>query len=199
MIKIKCIKTLTDQNQLQYGCFLIEPLEIGQGVTLGNSLRRTLLSDLTGFTIKNVRINDLKHEFSPIEGLKEDCLEILLNIKEIILKEHLNNTSTKTLGILKKKGPIILNAGMIELDNKILKVLNPNKYIATILTKTDFYMEIDIEHTKNSFPIAQNHVIENSNSIFITNIFDTVKRVNFKVKINNNFQGKIKEILILEI
>ena len=60
-------------------------------------------------------------------------------------------------------------------------------------------MEIDIEHTKNSFPIAQNHVIENSNSIFITNIFDTVKRVNFKVKINNNFQGKIKEILILEI
>jgi len=86
MSTLTCIETYIDNEQNHYGCFIIEPLESGQGITLGNALRRTLLSDLTGFSITGVRINDLKHEFSIVEGLREDILEILLNLKEIIFK-----------------------------------------------------------------------------------------------------------------
>ena len=85
MNTVTCIETYIDRES-HYGCFLIEPLETGQGITLGNSLRRTLLSDLTSFSIVGARINNLKHEFTTIEGLREDVLEVLLNLKEIVLK-----------------------------------------------------------------------------------------------------------------
>ena len=74
MTTLNCIETYIDKDQNHYGCFLIEPLETGQGITVGNALRRTLLSDLTGFAIVGVRINNVKHEFSSIEGLREDIL-----------------------------------------------------------------------------------------------------------------------------
>jgi DNA-directed RNA polymerase subunit alpha len=96
MSTLNCIETYIDQEQNHYGCFVIEPLETGQGITLGNALRRTLLSDLTGFSITGVRINDLKHEFSIVEGLREDILEVLLNLKEVVF-----NTSF----IIKQKVP----------------------------------------------------------------------------------------------
>ena len=97
MSKLLCIESYIDKDQNHYGNFLIEPLELGQGITLGNALRRTLLSDLTGFAITGARINNLKHEFAVIEGLREDILEteefklegdlkrlISLNIKRLI-------------------------------------------------------------------------------------------------------------------
>jgi DNA-directed RNA polymerase subunit alpha len=86
MSKLICIESYIDKDQNHYGNFLIEPLELGQGVTLGNALRRTLLSDLTGFSITGARINNLKHEFAVVEGLREDILEVLLNLKEIVFK-----------------------------------------------------------------------------------------------------------------
>ena len=86
MSTLSCIESYINKEKNYYGSFLIEPLEIGQGITVGNALRRTLLSDLTGFAITGVRINDLKHEFAVVEGLREDILEILLNLKEIIFK-----------------------------------------------------------------------------------------------------------------
>jgi DNA-directed RNA polymerase subunit alpha len=90
MSALTCIETYINKEKNYYGSFLIEPLEIGQGITVGNALRRTLLSDLTGFAITGVRINDLKHEFALIEGLREDILEVLLNLKEITLKSTYN-------------------------------------------------------------------------------------------------------------
>ena len=81
MSTLTCIESYLDKNKNHYGCFLIEPLEVGQGVTLGNALRRTILSDLSGYAISGVRINNLKHEFSIIEGLREDVLEVLFNLK----------------------------------------------------------------------------------------------------------------------
>ena len=80
MSTLSCIESYINKEKNYYGSFLIEPLEIGQGITVGNALRRTLLSDLTGFAITGVRINDLKHEFAVVEGLREDILEILLNL-----------------------------------------------------------------------------------------------------------------------
>jgi DNA-directed RNA polymerase subunit alpha len=86
MNKLTSIESYIDTDQNHYGSFLIEPLEIGQGITLGNALRRTLLSDLSGFAITGLRINNLKHEFATITGLREDILEVLLNLKEIVFK-----------------------------------------------------------------------------------------------------------------
>ena len=86
MFSIQCLESSTKSALSCNAKFLIEPLEKGHGITVGNALRRTLLSDLTGFAITGVRINDLKHEFAVIEGLREDILEILLNLKEIILR-----------------------------------------------------------------------------------------------------------------
>ena len=83
---ISCIESYIDSEKNYYGCFLIEPLDTGHAITLGNALRRTLLSDLTSYATTGVRINNLKHEFSSIEGVREDVLEILLNVKEVIFK-----------------------------------------------------------------------------------------------------------------
>ena len=137
MSTLTCIETYIDREKNHYGCFVIEPLETGQGITLGNAIRRTLLSDLTGFSITGVRINDLKHEFSIVEGLREDILEVLLNLKEIIFKSSFlvkeKNVNLKTKGFLQIKGPVIVTAGMFKLPKNLLKIINPNQYICTIV------------------------------------------------------------------
>ena len=112
MSTLTCIENSTDQEKSHYGCFIIEPLEAGQGITLGNALRRTLLSDLSGFAIVGVRINNVKHEFASIPGLREDILEVLLNLKEIVFKTAFSykdkNFSPTLKGFLNVKGPIII-------------------------------------------------------------------------------------------
>jgi len=155
MSTLTCIETYIDNEQNSFGSFIIEPLEIGQGITLGNTLRRTLLSDLTGYSITGVRINNLKHEFATIEGVREDILEILLNLKDIIFKSsfqfdkqisELNPIQLK--GFLNTKGPIVVTAGMLNLPKSILKIINSNQYICTITDSSDFYLEVDIERGK---------------------------------------------------
>ena len=86
MNKLTLIENFNKNKELNFNSFIIEPLEIGQGITLGNALRRILLSDLTSFAISGTRINNLKHEFSLIQGVREDVLEIMLNLKEIVIK-----------------------------------------------------------------------------------------------------------------
>lgn len=212
MSTLACIETYIDNNQNHYGCFVIEPLEIGQGITLGNSLRRTILSDLTGYAITGVRINNLKHEFSIIEGLREDILEVLLNVKEIIFKSSsLNKPDTLPLemkGFLNVKGPIIVTAGMLKLAKNFLTIINPNQYICTILDESEIYIEIDIERGKGYKLTEENRKqkIEKSfvpskspSTLFIDAIFMPVKKVNYKVKLIHDSKGNIKESLTLEI
>ena len=154
MNKLACIENYIDKNKNHYGCFIIEPLELGQGITLGNTLRRTLLSDLTGFAVTGVRINNLKHEFSIVEGLREDVLEVLLNLKEIVFKTVFvskeqrlkQERHTKKLkGFLKVQGPIVVTAGMFQLPKGYVTVINPHQYICTLVDASEFYLEIDIE------------------------------------------------------
>ncbi len=80
MASINCVEMTINKDNTQKGLFILEPLEVGQGITVGNSLRRVLLSDLTGYAINGVRINNLKHEFTIIEGIREDTLEVLLKV-----------------------------------------------------------------------------------------------------------------------
>lgn len=197
-MKIKCIKSYIDTNKLQYGCFTIEPLEIGQGLTLGNVFRRTLLSHLVAYQVTGLRINNLKHEFLPIAGLKEDYLELVLNIKEIIFKETpgFEKNKNKIVGILTTKGPMIINAGMIKLNLPFVTIINPKKYIGTLIDHSDLYLEIDLE--KNHC-LATNNEIISENTFAIENKLIPIKRVNFSIKLINDITGRLKESLLLEI
>ena len=210
MSTLNCIETYIKPNNDHYGCFVIEPLEIGQGITLGNSIRRTLLSDLTSYAITGVRINNLKHEFSIIEGLREDILEILLNLKEIIFKNSLSiniNKFNNLKGILNIKGPIVVTAGLLNLPEDNLKIVNPSQYICTIVDNSELYIEIDIEHGKGYKLCEENRrqkfeyqLLNNQPStLYVDALFTPIKKVNYKVKLINDFNGNIKESLILEI
>lgn len=211
MSTLTCIETYIDNEQNHYGCFVIEPLETGQGITLGNALRRTLLSDLTGFSITGVRVNDLKHEFSIVEGLREDILEVLLNLKEVILKssfvfKHQNNP-VKVKGFLQVKGPVIVTAGMFKLPENNFRIINPNQYICTIVDNSELYIEIDIESGKGyklTEEIRKNgkelrFSITKPSTLLIDSIFMPIKRVNYKIKMIHDSYGNIKESLALEI
>lgn len=214
MSTLTCIEKYIDSEQNYYGSFLIEPLEVGQGITLGNALRRTLLSDLSAYAITGVRINDLKHEFSVVDGLREDVLEILLNLKEVVLKNFFLNihetslsNSSKLKGFLNVKGPVIVTAGMFQLPKNSLQVINPNQYICTITNESEFYLEIDIEKGKGyklTEEIRRKNVLEKfkttkPTTLLIDAIFMPIKKVNYKIKLIHDTQGNIKESLNLEI
>jgi DNA-directed RNA polymerase subunit alpha len=211
MSTLNCIETYINKEKNYYGSFLIEPLEIGQGITVGNALRRTLLSDLTGFAITGLRINDLKHEFGLIEGLREDILEVLLNLKEVIFKSsfstHQSKQDLRFKGYLKVKGPIVVNAGMFNLPKDSLSLINPHQYICTLLDDSELYLEIDIERGKGYRLSEENrkNKIEKKlsgikpSTLFIDSIFMPVKNVNYKIKLINDSKGNIKESLNIEI
>lgn len=214
MINLTCIESYIDKEQNHSGCFLIEPLDMGQGITLGNSLRRTLLSDIPGLTITGTRINNIKHEFSILEGLREDPLEIISNLKEIVLKENLlvkdKKKTLKTTAFLHEKGPKILTAGLFKLPNEKLKILNPNQYLCTILNGSEFYCEIDIENGKGYKILEESRQkLKNQylsrlkkmkpSTLLVDANFTPIKKVNFKIKLIHDNLGNIKESLFLEI
>lgn len=210
MSTLTCIETYIDKDQNHYGCFVIEPLEIGQGITLGNTLRRTLLSDLNGYGITGVRVNNLKHEFSVVEGMREDILEVILNLKEITFKNSFSMRShknTRLKGFLNVKGPKIITAGLFELPSNLLKIVNPSQYICTIVDNSEFYLEIDIENGKGYRLTEENRrqQIERQISsvkpatLFVDTVFMPIKKVNYKIKLIHDTKGNIKESLVLEI
>ena len=209
MNNITCIETYIDSEKNFYGSYLIEPLEIGQGITLGNSLRRTLLADLYNFAITGVRINNLIHEFSNILGIREDILEIILNLKEIIFKtSSIINIKNKNLLFFKSflhvQGPSIITAGMFYLPKNLLKIINPKQYLCTILNKSNLYLEIDIKKG-SGYHLSEEIKLNNLKTIFkqktfpIDNIFMPIKNVNYKIKLIHDNFGNLKESLILEI
>lgn len=212
MKKFTCIENILENKGDHFGCFIIEPLEVGQGITLGNSLRRTLISDLPGITITGVRINRLKHEFDSVCGVREDVLEILLNLKEIILKESalFEEKSKAFHGIrayLNVKGPLIVTASMFRIPKNAVKIINPNQYICTIIDDSELFIEFDIEKGHGYQLINQKESLTHydifdpicPSTLFIDSIFRPIKKINYKIKLINDTQGNIKESLILEI
>lgn len=209
MKNLTCIESHIKNTGEHFGSFIIAPLEIGQGVTLGNALRRTLLSDLSGFAITGARINNLKHEFSSIEGLREDVLEILLNLKEIIFKSALfnNKNNAKFSSKLIIKGPAVVTAGMFNLPLNKLKILNSNHYICTILDNSDLVIEIDIEkgkgytlaEEKSRLNFSQNLEPAAPQTLGVDAIFMPIRKVNYKVKLTNDTLGNLKEELQIDI
>ena len=125
---MECLKSEKIESGPMYGQFLMDSLNSGQGITIGNLLRRVLLGDLQGTAITGVRIAGIKDEFSLIPGVREDILEILLNLKGVILKSE---TFTRQFGRLRLHGPAVITASSIQLPSEI-EIINPNHYIATI-------------------------------------------------------------------
>lgn len=193
--QIECIESKTEETNQQYGRFVIEPLKLGQGITLGNSLRRTLLANIKGTAIVNVRIAGVNHEFSTITGVREDVLEILLNLKEIVLK---SNNKEAQIGRLRVQGPAIVTAGLLDLPPEI-EVVDERQYIATICNNTIFEMEFKVEQGYG-YRLVENYKNEKSPDFLqIDAVFMPVKKVNYIVQEKRVNAQLVQEKLILDI
>jgi DNA-directed RNA polymerase subunit alpha len=161
-----------------YGKFAAEPFERGFGITIGNSLRRILLSSLQGAAITSVKIDGVLHEFSTIPGVKEDATEILLNLKEIRLKLHTEGAKTIRL---KAEGPKDVKAGDIT-TGEAVEILNPEHPIATLSKDAKFSMEMMVKTGKGYVPAERNKE-ENQpiGTIPLDAIFSPIKKVNYAV------------------
>lgn len=157
---------------------IIEPLERGFGLTIGNALRRVLLSSLQGAAITSIRIPGVVHEFSSKAGVKEDMVDIILNLKAVAVKMH---TAEKRIVRIKAKGPCVVTAGMIE-SNPDVEILNPDQKICTLSKDTEVEMELTCETGKGYVPAGSAREKELPIDVIpIDAIFSPVKRVSYKV------------------
>ena len=191
----KPLKSEKLQSGVCYGQFLINQLEPGQGITIGNHLRRVLLGDLEGTAISAVRIVGIRHEFATIPGVREDILEILLNLKGIVIK---SNTRDIKFGRLKVQGPLVVTADLISLPNG-LEIVNKNHYIATISSSINLEIEFKIEHGTGYKLASQMFVDEDKSFLQIDSIFMPVQKVNFKIENVYDNESSITERLFIEI
>ncbi len=172
-----------------YGRFVVEPLERGYGTTLGNSLRRVLLSSLPGVAVTSVKIEGILHEFSTIEGVKEDVTEIVLNIKDLILK--LNGEGPKTVYI-EAEGPCEVTAASIKCDSEV-EILCPDTHIATVTEGGKLNMEITVDKGRGYVPAERNKQLMQSviGVIPVDSIYTPVVKVNYAV--SNTRVGQITD------
>lgn len=172
-----------------YGRFVVEPLERGYGTTLGNSLRRVLLSSLPGVAVTSVKIDGILHEFSTIEGVKEDVTEIVLNIKNLILK--LNGEGPKTVYI-EAEGPCEVTAASIKCDSEV-EILCPDTHIATVTEGGKLNMEITVDKGRGYVPAERNKQLMQSviGVIPVDSIYTPVVKVNYAV--SNTRVGQITD------
>jgi len=174
------IETIELSEDGTHSAFIVEPLERGYGTTLGNSLRRVLLSSLQGYAITSVKIDGILHEFSTIEGVKEDVTEIVLNLKSVILK--INGNGPKTLYI-DKQGPGILTAGDIQADSEV-QIINPEMPIATLNEDAHVRMELTADAGRGYVSAERNKALLEPaiGVIAIDSIYTPVKKVNYTVE-----------------
>jgi DNA-directed RNA polymerase subunit alpha len=191
----KCIKSEKIESGSIYGQFLINSLRPGQGITIGNLLRRILLSDLGGTTITAVRIAGVRDEFSLVSGVREDILEILLNLKGIIFK---SKTKEIVFGRLKVKGPAVITASSIELPSD-LEIVNPTHYIATISTSNFLEIEFKFEYGTGYKLAGQTFCDKSEDFLQVDAIFMPVQKVDFKIENVYDNSNSITERLFLDI
>jgi DNA-directed RNA polymerase subunit alpha len=194
-ISIKCLKSEKIQSGACYGQFIIDSLRPGQGITIGNQLRRVLLGDLGGIAISAIRIAGVTHEFSTIPGVREDILEILLNLKGIVLK---SKTQANQLGRLKIQGPSVITADLIQLP-PTLEIVNPNHYIATISTSNLLEIEFKFEYGTGYKLASQTFCDEGENYLQLDTIFMPVQKVDFKIENVYDTFNNISERLFIDI
>lgn len=200
MIEIERPRIETEEisNDSTYGRFVVEPLERGFGTTLGNSLRRVLLSSLPGVAVKSIKIDGVVHEFSTIPGVKEDVTEIVLNIKGLIAKLHCDGPKTVEISV---EGPCVVTADSIKCDSEV-EILNPELHIATLGEGAKLYMEITLDKgrgyvsgERNKQNMPQGVIGE----LAVDSIYTPVLKVNFNVEPTRVGQSIDFDKLTLEV
>ena len=183
------IETAEIKSDGTYGRFVLEPLERGFGTTLGNSLRRVLLSSLPGVAVTSIKIDGVQHEFSTVPGVKEDVTEIVLNMKGLIAKIH--GDAPKTIHI-EAEGECEVTAGDIKVDSEV-KILDPGMHIATLGPGAKLYMEIVIDKGRGYVPSERNKAKLNNviGAIPVDSIYTPVLKVNYTVE--NTRVGQITD------
>jgi DNA-directed RNA polymerase subunit alpha len=183
--RIECVETAENNS---YGEFVVEPLERGYGITLGNSLRRILLSSLPGAAVTSIKIDGVLHEFSTVPGVVEDVTEIILNIKGLRLKLH--GDEPKTLYI-DYEGEGEIKAGDIKTDADV-EILNPDLHIATISGSNRFFMEIAVSHGRGYVSADKNKTQNQPIGIIpIDSIYTPCTKVNYVV--DNTRVGQVTD------
>lgn len=174
------------KNAQAVASFVAEPLERGFGQTLGNALRRVLLSSLQGAAINSVQIDGVLHEFSSISGVREDVTDIILNIKEIALKMHVEGP--KRL-VLRKEGPCVVTAGDIE-ETADIEILNPEQQLCTLDEGAEVRMEFTVNVGKGYVPAERNRPEDAPIGLIpVDSLYSPVKKVSYKVE--NTREGQI--------
>ena len=180
-----------------YGKFIVQPLERGFGTTIGNSLRRVLLSSIPGAAITNIRVDGILHEFSTIPGVLEDVSEIILNLKQVRFKLIEKRPDKVTVEI---KGPGEIKAGDIQASTTEFEVLNPDLHIATLNDDAEFKLELRVGRGRGYVPAEENKYPDMPiGTVPIDAIFTPVTRVTFNVENTRVGQRTDYERLILEI
>ena len=173
------INSFDDAQDVSYGKYVVEPLERGYGMTLGNSLRRILLSSLPGYAATSVKIAGVQHEFSTIPGVTEDVTEIVLNVKQLILKLHSQGVKTVYIDAV---GPCEVTAGDIKVDGEV-EILNPELHICTLGEGATFNMEITLSQGRGYVPADRNKTAQTVIGVIpIDSIYSPVKKVNYTVE-----------------
>ena len=174
--RIECIDS---QEDVSYGKYIVEPLERGYGTTLGNSLRRILLSSLPGTAATSIKIAGVQHEFSTVPGVKEDVTEIVLNVKKIIAKLHCQGTKTVYIDAA---GECEVTAGDIKADGEV-EILNPDLHICSLGPDASFNMEIMLSHGRGYVPSDKNKMPNMPiGTIAVDSIYTPVYKVNYTVE-----------------
>ncbi len=163
-----------------YGEFVLEPLERGFGVTLGNPLRRILLSSIPGTAVTSVYIEDVLHEFSTIPGVKEDAIQLILNLKELVVRFAEPGSGPKTL-TLRATGPKVVYARDLECPPDA-EIVNPDLYIATLEEKGKLVMEIRVDEGVGYVPAEKHGIKDRISSIPVDALYSPVRRVAYQVE-----------------
>ncbi len=174
--RIVCMDSAEEPS---YGKYVVEPLERGYGTTLGNSLRRILLSSLPGTAVTSVKIAGVQHEFSTIPGVKEDVTEIVLNVKRIIAKLHCQGVKNIYIDAV---GPCEITAGDIKADGEV-EILNPDLHICTLGPDASFNMEMTMSHGRGYVSADRNKTPQTPIGVIpIDSIYTPVYKVNYTVE-----------------
>ena len=191
--RIECVENPGDAS---YGKYVVEPLERGYGTTLGNSLRRILLSSLPGTAVTSIKIAGVQHEFTTIPGVKEDVTEIVLNVKSIIAKLYCEGVKTVHI---EASGACKVTAGDIKSDGEV-EVLNPELHLATLDVGATLSMEITLSHGRGYVSAAQNKDPQAEISrIPIDSIYSPVVKVTYKVEATRVEQRTDFDRLVIDV
>lgn len=171
--------TVVDQEE-SYGKIVVEPLERGFGTTLGNSLRRVLLTSIPGTALSYIRIDGVLHEFSTVPGVKEDVTKIILNLKKLELKSL---SDEKKMAEIDVTGPAVVTAADLKVDSDV-EVLNPDQYICTIAEGGHLRMDIAIKNGRGYVPASENKAAEDLaiGDIPVDSLFSPIRKVNYQVE-----------------